>query len=171
MKNSKQAFTLVEILGVVALIGILTVGTAVSVNRIWQNNRIDICESELRDMTTAFKSYFTDYGNIIVAPDTNYQSVLDETAEILNKKYLSYEIKVCSIADDKKSVRFETKLKDDPWNNKYEVYIYTYEGDDATSVPGMIVITSKGADGQDSRDTYSSGEYGDDIIAVVEPNI
>lgn len=58
-----SCFTLVEILAVLAITGILTVGTAVGVNRMWQNNRIDICESEMRDFTMAFKSYYTDYKN------------------------------------------------------------------------------------------------------------
>ena len=31
-----------------------------------------------------------------------------------------------NIADDKKSVTLKTKIKEDPWGNKYELYIYTY---------------------------------------------
>ena len=38
----KQCFTLVEILAVVAITGILITGTAVGVNALWQNNRVDI---------------------------------------------------------------------------------------------------------------------------------
>ena len=57
--NKKKCFTFVEILGVLAIVSILSAAMFVGVNKIWQNNRIDICESELREMTTAFKSYFT----------------------------------------------------------------------------------------------------------------
>ncbi len=166
----REGFTLVEILGVVVLIGILIAGTSVTVNRVWQNNRIDICESELRDMTTAFKSYFTDYGAIVVAPDGNYETVLNETIEILNNKYLSFAVEVTEIAADKRSAVLETKIKTDPWNNKYSLNIYTYDGADETSVSGLIVIASNGIDAQSSRTTYADGNFGDDVIAVVEPN-
>ena len=47
--NKKKCFTLVEILAVLAISGILLVGTAVGVNTLWQNNRVDICESEMRN--------------------------------------------------------------------------------------------------------------------------
>ena len=42
--NKKKSFTLVELLAVIAISGILIVGTAFGVNTLWQNNRVDICE-------------------------------------------------------------------------------------------------------------------------------
>lgn len=166
----KQGFTLVEILGVVALIGILLVGTAVTVNRVWQNNRIDICESEMRDMTTSFKSYFTDYGSIVLEPDTNYDTVLGEVVTVLNDRYLPYATEIVQVSEDKHSVVLQTKVKTDPWHNKYRIYIYTYSGDDADNIPGLIVITSNGIDSRSSMDTYADNNFGDDVIAVIEPN-
>ncbi len=169
--RKKKAFTLVEILGVVVLIGILIVGTTITVNSVWQNNRVDICESDMRDMTTSFKSYFTDYGNIIIEPDTNYETVLDEMIDVLNKKYLSFDVEISQIADDKRSVVLQSKLKQDPWNNKYLIHIYTYKGDDADNIPGLIIITSKGRDAKSSMATYADENFGDDVIAVIEPNV
>ncbi len=166
----KKGFTYVEILITLLVIGIITVGTVVTLNRVWQNNRIDICESEMRDMTGAFKSYFTDYGKIEIVPDGNYETAIGEIVDVLNKRYLPYDVKVKSISVDKKSVILETKLKCDPWNNKYTLNIYTYNGDDKTSVTGLVVIASNGIDAQSSRSTYSEGVFGDDVIAVVEPN-
>lgn len=168
--KKKKCFTFVEILGALAIISILTVAMSVGVNRIWQNNRIDICESELREMSAAFKSYFTDYSNIVIAPDMNYDNVLNETVELLNTKYLPYEIEVSEVAADKRSATFETVIKQDPWKQKYKMNIYTYKGDDAESIPGMVIITSNGADSLSNKDTYSSDDFGDDIIAVIEPN-
>ena len=170
LHNKKKCFTLVEILGVMGLVSVLTVAISVGVNRIWQNNRVDICESELREMASAFKSYFTDYSNITISPDSNYENVLDETVELLNTKYLPYEIKVNEVAADKKSAILETVIKHDPWNRKYMMNIYTYAGDNAESIPGMIIISSNGADCVSNKDSYSSDDFGDDIIAVIEPN-
>lgn len=168
--NKKNGFTLVEILAVLAITGILLVGTAVGVNTLWQNNRVDVCESEMRDFTNAFKSYFTDYSTITAEPDSNYEDVLNAVIELLNTKYLSCDVEVESVADDKKSITLKTKIKEDPWGNKYEFYIYTYSGDDASSMPGLVVITSCGKDSKSNKSEYKTGNYGDDVIAVVNPN-
>lgn len=164
----RKGFTLVEVLGVMALAGILCIGLAVSGNRIWQNNRIDICESELREMTTAFKSYLTDYGSPVIEPDVNYEPVLEEIIEILNQKYLPYTIEKQETAADKTSVHLKTSVKKDPWGNPYDLYIYTAEN--AENVPGLVIMISSGKNGQCSRATYASGNFGDDVIALVEPD-
>ena len=167
----KKCFTFVEILAVMAVIGILITGTAVSLNKAWENSKTDTCESELREMTTAFKGYFTDYGNIVIEPDANYENVLDEIVNVLNKKYLPYDVKVTKISDDKKCVYLETKIKEDPWNNVYKISIYTYDGEDKDSISGLVVISSAGRDAKSSEDTYKENDFGDDIIAVVEPTV
>lgn len=168
--NRKKGFTLVEILAVLAITGILIVGTAVGVNTLWQNNRVDICESELRDFSNSFKSYITDYRAIVISPDSNYENVLSETAEILSRKYLSCDIEIKEVSDDKRSATLQTKLKEDPWGNQYEFYIYTYEGEDAESMPGLIIISSCGKDAKSNKHEYKDGNYGDDVIAVIKPN-
>ena len=107
----KKGFTLVEILAVTAITGILVVGTAIGVNRLWQNNRIDICESELRDFSNSLKSYFTDYGAIKINADSNYENVVNETVELLNSKYLSCDTELDGISEDKKSFRIKQSSK------------------------------------------------------------
>lgn len=166
----KKGFTLVEILAVTAITGILVVGTAIGVNRLWQNNRIDICESELRDFSNSLKSYFTDYGAIKINADSNYENVVNETVELLNSKYLSCDTELDGISDDKKSFRIKTKLKEDPWGNRYEFDIYTYSGTGAESKTGLAIISSCGPDSKSNKTEYKNGNYGDDIIAVINPN-
>lgn len=168
--NKKRSFTLVEILAVVAISGILLVGTAVGVNTLWQNNRVDICESEMRDFANAFKSYLTDYETIKAEPDSNYEDVMNAVVELLNSKYLSCDVEIDTIADDKKSITLKTKSKEDPWGNKYEFNIYTYFGADATSMPGLVIISSYGKDSKSNKTEYKTGNYGDDVIAIINPN-
>lgn len=168
--NKKRSFTLVEILAVVAISGILLVGTAVGVNSLWQNNRVDICESEMRDFANAFKSYLTDYETIKAEPDSNYEEVMNAAVELLNSKYLSCDVEIDAIADDKKSITLKTKIKEDPWGNKYEFNIYTYSGVDATSMPGLVIISSYGKDSKSNKAEYKTGNYGDDVITVINPN-
>lgn len=168
--NKKNSFTLVEILAVLAISGILLVGTAVGVNTLWQNNRVDICESEMRDFTNGFKSYLTDYETIKAEPDSNYENVMNAVVELLNTKYLSCDVEIDTISDDKKSIILKTKLKEDPWGNKYEIYIYTYSGADATTTPGLVIISSCGKDAVSNKSEYKDGDYGDDVIAIINPN-
>lgn len=163
----KKGFTFVEILAVLAVIGILFTGMAVSFNKAWKNNRVDACESELREMVTAFKSYITDYGNITVDSSMDYDTVVDEIINTLNSKYLPYDVEKTGVSADGKSVILKTKVKTDPWNNKYSLHIYTaQEG----AVPGLIVIASSGPDSRSNETQYSSENYGDDIVAVIKPN-
>ena len=168
--SKKRSFTLVEILAVLTISGILIVGTVVGVNTLWQNNRVDICESEMREFSNAFKSYFTDYGSITIADDGNYENVINAVVELLNSKYLSCDIEVTNIADDKKSVTLKTKIKEDPWGNKYELYIYTYSGADSTSMSGLVIVSSRGRDSISNKSEYKDGNYGDDVITVIKPN-
>lgn len=168
--KKKRSFTLVEILAVLAISGILIVGTAVGINTLWQNNRVDICESEMREFSNAFKSYFTDYGSITAEPDSNYEDKIDAVVELLNSKYLSCDVIVDNIADDKRSIVLKTKTKEDPWGNKYEFYIYTYSGDDSTSQPGLIIISSAGKNALSNKAEYKNGNYDDDIITLIAPN-
>jgi len=166
---AKKAFTLVEILAVTALCGILITATAISLNKVWQNNQIDVCESELREVTNGFKSYLIDYGNIVILNDMNYDNVANEMLETLNKQYLPFDFAINKTADDKKSVSLISKLKTDPWNAKYKINIYTYDGGDKDSIPGLVVISSSGIDGKSNLETYKENNYGDDIAAIVEP--
>lgn len=165
----KKGFTLVEVLASLVIIGVIISATAVTYNKVWQNNQIDICENDLRDISSSFSSYMIDYGNIVIANDINYETVLEEIVDTLNKQYLSSEIKVDEIASDMKSVKLTTKTKADPWKGKYQINIYTYSGDDKDSIPGLIIITSSGVNGLSSRVTYTDGIYGDDIMAILEP--
>lgn len=165
MKN--KGFTFIEILAVIAIMGILITGSAIGFNKAWHNNRVDTCESELREMVTAFKSYITDYGSITVDSSMNYDTVLNEVVNTLNSKYLPYDVEMTGVSADEKSVKLTTKVKTDPWNNKYSLHIYTAE---EGTVPGLIVIASSGHDSQSNETEYSAENYGDDIVAVIKPN-
>ena len=165
----KKGFTLIELLTVMLVVGIIFAAGIVTYNTVWRNHQTDTAETELRDISGGISNYLIDYGNINLPNDINFETALNETIDTLNKQYLNYEIEKSDIAADKKSVRLVTRHKTDPWKNKYNLYIYTYNGDDKTSIPGLVIISSNGVDGVSSKATYKDGNYGDDIAAVVEP--
>jgi prepilin-type N-terminal cleavage/methylation domain-containing protein len=83
--DTKNGFTLVEVLVVIFIMGFLITATAVSYSRVWLNNQIDTAETELRNMSGAFSSYMIDYGNITVGNDINYETVIGEVVEVLKQ--------------------------------------------------------------------------------------
>ena len=167
--KKKRGFTLIEIMAVVSILGILLTLSVITYNQAWKNNQIDIAESELREMASAFSGYIIDYGNITAADDMNFETVIEETVDLLNRQYLANEIKIEEVAADRRSVRLRTKTKADPWKHNYEINIYTYDGEERESISGLVVIASYGIDGTSQRANYHNDNYGDDIIAIVEP--
>ena len=37
-------------------------------------------------------------------------------------------------------------------------------------MPGLVIISSSGKDSQSNRAEYKNGDYGDDVIAIINPN-
>lgn len=167
----KNAFTFAEILCAIAVIGILITATSIGVNRLWQNNRIDICEADMREMTTGLKNYLTDYGTIKIEAGDGYEEASNEIIEQLNRMYLPYKVNLVSIAEDKRSMKLKTAVKDDPWGNSYQMDVYTYNGDDADVPCGVVIISSNGADSVSNKEYYGESNYGDDVIAIIEPEV
>lgn len=164
----KKAFTIIEILIVISVLAILFTGGAITYNTIYKNNQTDRCEAELADMASAFENYMLDYGVIAIEPDINYSDNAKSIIEILNDNYLSWTVEFVSEASDKRSFLAKTSNKKDPFGNVYSINVYTYDGDDRESVTGLVVISSAGANAVAAD--LSSGDYDDDVIAIVEPN-
>lgn len=163
----KKCFTLVEIIIVISVIGILITAGTVGFNRAWQNSRIDTCEADMREITAGIQSYMLDYGNIVLEADETYEESVSDIVNILNKSYLPYEFEVEYIADDKKVVSLISKIKNDPWNSKYRLKIYTEKYGEIKG--GLAVVTSNGPDCISNEEEYEDENYADDIIAIVEP--
>ena len=163
----KKCFTLIEIIAVIAIVGILITAGTVGFNRSWQNSKIDSCEADMREIAAGLQSYILDYGNIVLEADEKYQDGISDVVGILNKNYLSYDFEIEDIADDKKSVSLVSKIKEDSWNNKYRLKIYTEKDGEVTE--GLAVVISNGPDCKSNIEKYEDENYGDDIIAIIEP--
>ena len=167
MIYTKRAFTLMELIIVLGITALLLGFGGYSYSKAYRNNQIDRTESELRDMSNSFQAYILDYGRISISPDINYNNSVDKIIETLNNDYLNYSVELSKISDDKKSFELVTQKKTDAWNNPYKIYIYTDEG---TGIDGLIIIASCGEDSSSNGTEYKNGNYGDDVLAIIEPN-
>lgn len=165
-----KAFTILELIIVMAVSAILLGFGGFEYHKAYRNNQIDRAESDIRDMSLSFQNYLLDYGKIVLASDINYKNSVKEVVQILNDNYMNYGVELASVAEDNKSFEIITKNKTDPWNNQYKINIYTYDGDDKSSIDGLIIISSAGEDGRFNDVYYKNSNYGDDVIAVIEPN-
>lgn len=170
MYKVKKAFTLVEIMATIVIIGVITVAAYGAYDTAVTNAKIDATETDLRAYSQSISSYFADYTEIKIddtLTDDAYNTKADEIVDLLNRQYLPTNIERVETASDRTSFTCETTFKKDPWNNKYQVYVNTKA---ATGLPaGTVIIASYGKDGLSSSSTYVSGEFGDDILAIVEP--
>lgn len=170
MYKVKKAFTLVEIMATIVIIGIVTVIGYGAYDTTVTNAKIDATETDLRAYSQSISSYFTDYTEIKIddtLTDDAYNAKADEIVDLLNRQYLPTDIRRVETATDRTSFTCETTFKKDPWNKKYMVYVNTKA---ATGLPaGTVIVASFGKDGISSSSTYSSGDFGDDILAIIEP--
>lgn len=175
LKRVKKAFTVIEVMIVLGVVGILFLLGFNMYNQTHLNSQIDVCESNLRDMATGFQGYITDYGKIDIPPNEDvYEDAVNQLINTLNTRYLEYSIGLVSVADDCTSFTARTEAKTDPWNKLYTISIYTNSGESGinpgTNIPGMIVISSPGPDAASNMNNYDEN-YSDDIIAVINPNV
>lgn len=168
--KTKLGFTLIEVLITIAILGFISIFTYNTYEKSVDNARIDAVESDLRAYSQSFSSYFLDYSNIQIdsgLTESTYKDKAEEIIEILNLRYLPAEIKLESVAADKKSFICKTVYKKDPWNNNYTIYVNTYTD---TGLPaGTVIVASNGRDSQSNSNEYKNGNHGDDILAIIEP--
>lgn len=207
IKMKKSAFTLVEILAVIAIIGILVVGTTYGTNTVTLRNKegqvrddfqvfanalvkrmssgellSDICmvhESTYADMGSGSADLralcFTDFGVMPVKstvdgvdnyPDYNVNNILfnylDGTMEDMKVQFTDG-----TVSGNANFYSCVKTTKQDPWNNNYSVYGFSYKKSKGTLYENsgldtrdvvqkdVIIVYSGGKDSRENKD----GDY------------
>lgn len=174
-KNIKKtAFTLVEIMAVLVIIGIVTVIGVKGYNQSVENAKMDACETDLRTFSQGFSNYILDYSRIEFESSPSTKQI-EEVTGILNRNYLPAEITNGTVSGA--LIKCQTKTKKDPWNNPYHITITWNNkagGTIGNGYGGYITVRSYGPDGKAgtaSTPGKYSKHFGDDIFVVIQPNV
>lgn len=140
-KRTKQAFTLVEILIVVAVIGILFVALVPRIDFAGDKARETAVKNDFRTFELAAEQYLREEAGFW---DVN--NIVDLCGNGSMNRFLD------------KGVKFEESgecLKQDPWNNAYTVQVIKEDGVNPNN--GAIIFISNGKDGKISTadDNYA----------------
>lgn len=146
MRNEK-GFTLIEILIVIAIIGLLFVFLAPNLNSVNKNSGVNNVETDFRTMKIGVEQFFLD----------NRDEVFTEKSL---KDYVSIGFKKVS-ADGDALLDFESIHKTDPWGNPYHIYVNN-DGD------RYVMFHSYGPD---EKESIVGSSFGDDIVYIFYPKL
>lgn len=164
-----KGLTLLEILGVIVIIGLLAYLVAPRFSKASLNSKIDSTEADLRIFSLDINNYLVDYGIFVIDPSVDIDTYKEEVGKFINNinsNYLTHSFSdEIVVSEDKDSFYVETAVKKDPWNNKYRMYVHT----DYDSGGGLIIVVSAGVNQVFEVEGYSEGDFGDDILVIIEP--
>lgn len=146
MMNDQRGFTLVEILMVVAIIGILAVVLAPKLGNVSNNSSVNAVETDFRTMKSGIQQHYIDNRDE------------DLTMERMSK-YMddSFEEDAASTPE---FLQFRTVHKEDPWGNPYFLYI-------SNSGDRYVMLHSYGPN---EMEDINGNIMGDDILYIFYPN-
>jgi len=197
--KTKRAFTLIELLTVIAIIGVLVALLFPAIKSALGKAEATKAQQGVSSLATAFKSYYTEYGHW-PATTTDPSGVISTTNWMVallrgeNKSTFDPAMPNVTYNGNPRQIRFlEMKNADlyidpvnnvtnyvDPWKNQYQVIFDTSYSDTNKNpfvpAPGAVVhegflIWSKGPDGQDSTYANSGGNPAGDGVGVNKDNI
>jgi prepilin-type N-terminal cleavage/methylation domain-containing protein len=152
MKKTTQAFTLIEMLVVVAIIGILAALLFPAIAKAIEKAKRMKAQAAISSLATAYRSYYSEYGLWPTASTANNTAENVTTNLNANSRQIAF---------------FEFPSKDldgsgnflDPWNNIYQVtFDGSYSGQvvapDGSTITGGVIIWSYGQSGHTATNTW-----------------
>lgn len=167
---NNKGFNLTEIIGAMIIISILTVVAGFTVTGVIHRARVDAVTADLQVFASDIEAVLEDIGVFDMNSNT---AIKDSQAKIKFKEFLNtVEADYTHTTFEKDKIeyisatgQFSTLAKEliDPWGSNYKL-IYN-----AKTNPGTCILASAGADMVFTDDTYSLGDFKDDILVIISP--
>lgn len=168
-RNAKRGFTLVEIIGVMIIISILTIAAGYTATKAVQRSRIDATAADLQVFASDMEAVLEDIGVVELDPSDSLElrkSKINEYLSIIEQDYLHATFARETLVVSDSGFKVSTYELIDPWNSKYTLI---YNTDAAKGTPGTCIFASPGPNLNLEDTGYSSGDFQDDILVIVTP--
>lgn len=168
-KNDKRGFTLIEIIGVMIIIAILTIAAGYTATKAVHRSRIDATAADLQVFASDMEAVLEDIGVVELDPSDSLElrkSKINEYLSIIEQDYLhaTFAKDTLVVSDD--GFKVSTYELSDPWDSKYTLI---YNTDPAKGTPGTCIFASPGPNLNLEDSGYSSGDFQDDILVIITP--
>lgn len=165
MFKKKKGYTLVEVIAVMAIIAVLTIGVGVVSVRNVRKANIDQTASDLQIFSTNMGDAYYEIGAPIIDPagtdgSAQFQNYLTE----LQDSYMNCTFDMASIEATSNGFKVDFASPTDAFDNQFTMWCTTKEGLDP-----YIMIVSGGPDGAIDTSNYDDQDYGDDIVMIIHP--
>ena len=168
-RNAKRGFTLVEIIGVMIIISILTIAAGYTSTKAVQRSRIDATAADLQVFASDMEAVLEDIGVVELDPSDSLdlrKSKINEYLSIIEQDYLHATFDRDTLVVSNSGFKVSTYELMDPWDSKYTLI---YNTDTAKGVPGTCIFASPGPNLNLEETEYSSGDFQDDILVMITP--
>lgn len=162
--KKRKAITLIEIVGVMVIIGIITVGIGLSVSSSVKRGNRETAVSELQLYATSIADAYYDSG----APDYTAAEIDDfkDWLYQIQTDYLNLQFDMASVQATTNGFTVMIAQPRDVYEKEYQAWFITN-----VNVMPYVMIASGGENGRIESSGYATGDYADDVVMICRPKM
>lgn len=165
MNKKRKGMTLIEVIGVLIIIAIITALVGFSVSRNVKRGNRESVVSELELYATSLADAYYDLGSPEFDPATQ-QAEFDRYLTIIESDYMSIQFDHTSITPIPTGFTVKIASPIDIYEQQYQCWFVT-----APDVMKYVMVACGGENCKIESEGYAVQDYKDDIVLVVRPKV
>lgn len=168
MKFNHRGFTMIELIGALIIIAILTVATGFTATNVVHRSRVDATTADLQVFASDMEAVLEDIGVVELddASTAESQAKIREYLAMIEANYTHLYFDRTTLAATRDGFTINTVEAIDPWGQKY---LLTYNTSRTKGQPGTCILSSSGPNMAMENDQYPTGNFSDDICVIITP--